>query len=306
MNIGFVISSVHKERRVSLLPENISDDIKHSIYIEKGFGRTMGIEDQLYIEKGAIVLSKAEVYAKCEVIFTLKAPPKEDYILFRKGQLLIGLLLPDTEGVEFYAGIAKEKDLRLLDLDLRVFQYGNRKQFIEEIPSDLLWKNSFNAGFSAVMHALMSFGYYPSSASKIAVLGNGNVAQGAYQALIKLGADVRMFYRKTLPAFYNEIDRFDMIVNGIALEWGAVPIISKEQQKKIKKSCFVIDAAANVDRAIQGSRYTFLDNPIYEENGVYFYAVNNTPSVFYRNSSQAFGEAIANNILKLNFDRFFK
>ncbi len=62
----------------------------------------------------------------------------------------------------------------------------------------------------------------------------------------------------------------------------------------LKLGAWIIDAAADAGRAIEGTKYTSIDNPIYtDEQGHTFYVVNNSPSLLYRESSEAVSEGYA-------------
>ena len=49
----------------------------------------------------------------------------------------------------------------------------------------------------------------------VALLGRGNVARGALKALSSLGANVTVYDRRTEQLFREEIDKYDVLVNGI-------------------------------------------------------------------------------------------
>ena len=62
----------------------------------------------------------------------------------------------------------------------------------------------------------------------------------------------------------------------------------------MKSGGWIIDAAADTGRAIQGTRATKIDSPIYQDSGNHtFYVVDNSPSLFYRESSEAVSEGYA-------------
>ena len=67
----------------------------------------------------------------------------------------------------------------------------------------------------------------------------------------------------------------------------------------------LIDAAADAGRAIEGTRYTTIDDPIYYENNVYFYLVNNSPSVYYRKSSDIISNSLSIHVFKKDVKRFY-
>lgn len=215
--------------------------------------------------------------------------------MIRDEQWIIGWSHPTGSGTDFMREQTIPKNLKIVDLDniYPTIYYQNKKYDIPHIPRNFIKKNSVLAGLSATMHALVTFGKIPDSHTKIAVLSSGNVAQGAFTTISKFTTNVQMYYRKTMPEFYQEIETFDIIVNGIEVDNPKNHIINAEQINKLKKGCLVIDAAADAGNAIFGTHYTTLDNPIYEENGIFYYEVNNAPTIFFRDSSVACSEAFS-------------
>jgi N5-(carboxyethyl)ornithine synthase len=67
----------------------------------------------------------------------------------------------------------------------------------------------------------------------------------------------------------------------------------------------MLDAAADAGRAIEGTKYTTIGNPIYLEDGKYFYEVNNSPSIFYRESSRIISGVFSEWIYKKDIQRFW-
>src|SRR5690606_16308022 len=108
------------------------------------------------------------------------------------------------------------------------------------------------------------------------------VAQGAYQAMVPFNTNLRMFYRKTMQEFKDQIDQFDIIINGIEVSKGDDFIIDKEHFMRIKENALIIDAAADAGNAIYGTRFTYHDMPIINIEGVNYYCITNSPSIFYR------------------------
>ena len=168
-----------------------------------------------------------------------------------------------------------------------------------------MWKNSFYAGVASVQHALLHFGFYPDSNHKIAVLASGSCSQGAYNYISKYNADVRMFYRKTMNEFYETIGEYDIIINGIEVDSTVAHIITKEQLKQVKRGCLIIDSAADAGNAIEGTRYMSIAEPMYEENGLFFYEVNNAPSLLYRKTSFEISKSFSEWVYKQDVKRFW-
>ena len=154
------------------------------------------------------------------------------------------------------------------------------------------------------MHAFLNYGAYPDPSMRIAVLGNGNTAQGVFHFLSKFTDNIRMFYRKTMDEFKAEIGTFDVIVNGIEVDVPNFHLVTKEDIAKTKPGCFFIDAAADAGNTIEGTHYTSIDKPMYEEDGRFFYEVNNSPSLIYRTSSKFLSKTFADCLFRLGFERF--
>lgn len=305
MKLGFIIPTYPGEKRVALLPEHIND-FDNELILEYGFGKNLDILDQAYIKKGCKFDTRKNIFKQCEAIFCLKLIQPEDYADLRENQMIIGWTHPTGSGKGFYQKIANKKNLLIVDLD-NIFPTVNKADKHMDIPfikPNFIWKNSFYAGIASVQHALLSLGILPNSNTNVAILANGSVSQGAYNAISKYNVNVRMFYRKTMPEFYNSIDEYDIIINGIEVDSTVKHIITKKDLDKIKKGCLLIDSAADAGNAIEGTHYSSIENPLYEENGLYFYVVNNAPSIFYRTTSFEISKSFSKNIYKKDVSRF--
>lgn len=297
MKLGFIIPNFPDEKRVALLPNDIID-FPDELVIEEGFGSNMDIEDEEYIKKGCQIADRKTIFEQCDSIFCLKLMQESDYRYLRKGQTVIGWVHPYASGKEYFEKVCIPKDIKIVDLDNitpRIF-YKDIIKNIDFIKRDFVIKNSYLAGYSATLHAIMQHGVMLSKDIKIAILSSGNVAQGAFNVTAKLGGDARMFYRKTMNEFKEDLETFDIIINGIEVDKLDLHIISLEEQKRLKKGCLIIDAAADAGNAIEGTHYTSIGNPIYKENGLYYYVVNNAPSIMYRVASTEISKSFSHNI----------
>lgn len=307
MNLGFIIPNFPNEKRVALLPNDISG-FENQIIIEKNFGLTMDISDKEYKDKGCLIKDRKEIFEECDYVFSLKLIQPTDYEMLRKHQVIIGWTHPTGSGQNFFDSVAQEKRLIIVDLDNmypRIF-YKNTVKTINWIKPNFIKRNSFNAGYASTIHALVNYGLLPNCDTKIAVLASGNTSQGAFVAASKFTNNIELFYRKTMSEFYENIGKFEIIINGIEVDTPGKHIIHKEQLNSVKKGCLVIDAAADAGNAIEGTHYTTIQNPIYLENGLYFYVVNNSPSIFHRTASVEISKCFSNNIYNKNVEIFKK
>lgn len=306
MKLGFIIPNYSNEKRVALLPNDIKN-FPNKLVIEKGFGSTMDIDDEEYINKGCQLADRKTIFEECDAIFSLKLLQPSDYKYLRKGQLIIGWTHPYDSGKEFFKNVCKPKEIRVVDLDNitpKIF-YKDTVKDIDFIKRNFIVKNSFLAGYSATLHAIVTHGIIPNKDTKIAILSSGNVAQGAFNAISKFGGDIRLFYRKTMNEFKEELETFDIIINGIEIENPKLHIISLEEQKRLKKGCLIIDAAADAGNTIAGTHLTVISDPIYKENGKYYYLVSNTPSVLYREASIEISKAFSKHVYSKKMKMFY-
>lgn len=299
MKLGFIIPSFPGERRVALLPEHV-DNFNNELIVEHNFGMSLGISDENYEAVGCKIASREEIFLNCDAIFSLKLIGEEDYKYLRKNHMIIGWTHPFGSGRKFMEEQANIKDLIIVDLDNihPTVYYKNIAKRIDWIPPNFVKDNSFIAGYSSTLHALLNFGDIPDNNTNIAILGSGNVSQGAFCAISKFSNNITLFYRKTMDQFINSSHKFDIIINGIELDKDGLHILTLDHQKKLKKNCLIIDASANAGKAIEGSVNTSIDDPIYKKDDVYYYVVNNSPSILFRQVSSKISKSFSENVYK--------
>jgi N5-(carboxyethyl)ornithine synthase len=294
MKIGFIIPNYPFEKRVAILPQQVKES-PNEIILEHGFGATMDIADHEYILAGAKLASRSEIFAQCEIIFSLKLIQPTDYDNIRNGQIIVGWVHPTGSGKDFMRTQVEPKELVVIDLDniYPSLYYKGKTYRIPFIQPNFIRRNSVAAGRAAVLHALMHYGCLPNSNSRVAILSAGNVAQGAFETMAKFNADIRMFYRKTMHEFYNTIDEYDIIVNGIEIDNCNDHILTLNHLKQIKSGCLVIDAAADAGNAIEGTHFASFGDPMYKLEKAYVYCVNNAPTLLYRDASKEISKSFA-------------
>ena len=307
MQVGLIKPLYPYEKRVALLPGDINN-FSNDLIVETGFGNYLNISDAEYISKGCRINSRNEIFKMCDAICCLKLLQPCDYEFIRSGQIIVGWTHPTGSGTEFFNNIAVPLGLLIVDLDNinPSLYYLDKKIPIPWIPRDFIRENSVMAGVCSTLHALISFGYYPNSNTKVAILAPGNVSQGAYQMISKFNCNIRLFYRKTMEEFYNTIRDYDIIINGIEVDKPNIHIITKDQLKELNKGTLIIDAAADAGNAIEGTHYTNIGDPLYEENGITFYEVNNAPTILYRESSKIISESLSKWVFSYDFKEYYE
>lgn len=279
--IGFLISTKRNEKRRAILPKDLKGlkNIDY-IYFEKGYGSELGIRDEEYTKYGAKIVSKEEIF-KCEVICDPKIGDADYLDLFNDPKIFFGYMHA-VQNYDITESILKSKSSAIAWEDM--FEDGKH----------VFWKNNQLAGSAAIIHAFPFWGKMPNE-SKVALIGKGNAALGALNILNKLGADVEIFDRKGESKLKRTFFEYDVIVN--ALLWDTSRndhIIYSRDLKKMKDNSLIIDISCDNNGAIESCHPTSIDDPIYEVDSILHYAVDHTPSLFYKSATENFSNELVN------------
>ncbi|MFC6463524.1 N(5)-(carboxyethyl)ornithine synthase [Marinilactibacillus sp. GCM10026970] len=272
--IGFVNSHKDDEKRIALLPKDIRQ-LKNpeALFFEEGYGSDLNISDTEYSDLGCQVVSRKIALAQ-EIV----CDPKIGDAAFIKdltpGQTLFG-----------WIHAVQNKEVTDILIENKLTAYAWEDMYEDNRHS--YWRNNELAGEAAVMHAYQSNGVMPYD-TKVAILGRGNTARGAMRILTGLGADIKVYNRKQEKLFQKEMTEFDVIVNAIL--WDTTRedhLIYRSDLTRFKPGTLFIDVSCDAHGAIETTVPTSIKDPIYEIDHVIHYAVDHTPTIFYRSSSNA-------------------
>jgi NAD(P) transhydrogenase subunit alpha len=100
MIVGILKETFPGENRVAIVPTTVPSLQKAGfiVHVESGAGIQAGFPDKLYEDQGAVILDRAEVFAKSDVLLQIRAVgtnPKtdsDDIKALKEGQIVIGLI----------------------------------------------------------------------------------------------------------------------------------------------------------------------------------------------------------------------
>ncbi len=294
MKIAYIKPSFPNEKRVGLLPKHLPEcSPEDERRFEQGYGENLDIPDEDYGEAGGY--SRESLFAWADVIYCIKVPQPQDYQYFKNHQTMVGWIHPfGASGKHFVQHCAQPNKLQLFDVTNRIsirVNQGNTETL--NVPRDITYKNSVLAGYASTMQAIMLRGGICKN-DKVAVFGSGNVAYGVMKYLASKGIDPLLRRRSNTDLVQQEFSRYDIFINTVEIDEDDAPIVTFEMLDSMKSTSWIIDAAADTGRAIQGTRATKIQNPIYQDKqGHTFYVVDNSPSLLYRESSEAVSEGYA-------------
>lgn len=265
--MGLVISHKNSEKRRAILPE----DVKclrnpECLFFEQGYGDSVGHPDAEYLSAGAHVVSREEALG-CDVITDVKLGDADYLDGLEEGKILFGWAHA-AQGTAFTDACLK-KDFTVIAWE-EIFEQGRY----------IFHRNREIAGEAAVLQAFTYYGKMPYEC-RVAIIGNGQTAKGAMRVLHGLGASVDVYGRKLEKLFREKMPEYDVIINCVLWDISRTDhLIYKEDLKRLKPHTMIIDVSCDPHLGIETSHPTTISDPVYLEDGVIHYAVDNTPAMF--------------------------
>ena len=279
-SIGFVISYKNNELRRALLPEDLVNVTHYrKVFIETGYGATVGHKDKDYRDYGVHIVSREEAL-KCDIITDVKLGDADFLGEIENGKTLFGWA----------------HAVQMTDFTEACIRGGHSVIAWEEIYEDgryIFYRNREVAGEAAILHGFRHCGKMPYDAN-VAILGNGQTAKGALRILHGLGAKVDVYGRKFEKLFRMKMYEYDVLVNCVMWDTSRTDrIIYRKDLKKMKPGTLIIDVTCNQSLEIETSHPTTIDDPVYEVDGIIHYAVDNTPAMYPKTVSKIISEGVS-------------
>ena len=291
--IGFLISNKKYEKRRAIIPSDLKSIRNvNNLYFEKGYGKTLGYSDDDYSENGVNIVSRNDIYDQ-DIVCSTQPPLSTEYKYYKKGQIFFGFIDP-----------LQQKDLSdfLIKRKMSVIAWG--RMYYKN--SSVFSKNNEIAGIAGLFHALTYFGKIPTEC-KVAIIGKGNAGNAIYKILKNIGTDVIRYGRNSIIEFKNNIGSFDIIINTVFWDiLNKYRLIYKRDLKIMKKHSLIIDISCNESLEIETTQAKPIDSPIYFVDGIMHYAVDHTPTIFWKTASNSISKQIKIYLDDLIEDKFNK
>ena len=182
------------EKRVATVPEIVEKLIKQGfrVAVETGAGDSAQISDEAYRAAGAeIVADRAQLWAKSDIVFKVRAPDSTEIGLLREGGVLVSFIWPAQNPELMKSLAAKKATVLAMDSVPRI----SRAQKLDALSS-----MANIAGYRAVIEAANVFTRFFTGSitaagkvppAKIFVIGAGVAGLAAIGAASSMGAIVR-------------------------------------------------------------------------------------------------------------------
>lgn len=194
MQIGIPKESFAGETRVAATPATVQNLMKlgFTVLVEKGAGELANFDDNAYVEAGAEIGTKAQVWA-CSLIYKVLAPNDKEIEILKAGTTLVSFIWP-AQNPELVEKLnAKNVTVLAMDKVPRI----SRAQALDALSS-----TANISGYRAVVEAAHEFGRFfcgqvtaagKVPPAKVLVIGAGVAGLAAIGAAKSLGAIVRAF-----------------------------------------------------------------------------------------------------------------
>jgi alanine dehydrogenase len=288
MKIGLPKEIKEQEYRVAIIPSNVAKlvDAGHEVFVEKGAGAAAGFSDEEYIAAGAeIVESEKACFEKAEMITKVKEILPQEFGLLREDQILFTYIhsanrRPQTDELmkSKCIGIAMED---MMDERGHFILLEPMSRIAGEIGflTGLFYSQTTQGG--AGKSVCGSIGVKP---MKVVIFGAGNVGVAAAKLALGLNADVVLMdvdllkledvLANKLPnvrtCYSNkanitkEIKDADLVLN--CVKWfPGLTLISRDMLDLMQPNAMIVDIDAEPGGAIESSRFTTHDDPVFVE-----------------------------------------
>lgn len=323
MKIGVLKEIKPNEYRVAAVPATVMEMVRqgHTVYVESGAGVGSGFSDAAYEQAGAIIADTETVWREADLYYKVKELFPQEYKWMAKDKILVTYIHSNAH--------PEETDV-LLESGVSAVAYEDVEDANGRFPllrpmSELAGKGGFLAAlhFSQSVHGgsgLLLANVAGVDAPVVSIIGGGNTGLGAAELAAAFGNTVRILdvnmdgmleSKKYLPSNVSFLisnrsnlekclKESDVIINCILWpKHRKDHLIYREDLKMMKEGAMIIDVACDDEGAVETCRSTTHDDPVYYEEGILHYCVDNIPSAFSRTASVTLANATLPYVLQI-------
>ncbi|MBE6642706.1 MAG: alanine dehydrogenase [Ruminococcaceae bacterium] len=324
MIIGVLKEIKPNEFRVAAVPASVKEITSrgHRVLLQTGAGAGSGFTDEEYVAAGAEICQTAdEVYTKADIFYKVKEFFPEEYKYMKDDKIIFTYIHSNAHPEETDAILAS-KVTAIAYEDIT----DNNGGFPLLKPMSIL---AGKGGFLAALHHMQSTNQGNGlllanvcgiDAPVVSIIGAGNSGLGAAELAAGFGNTVRILdvnmaameaAKAKLPAnvsfmisnrenLVKCLKDSDVIINCIMWpKHRKDHLIYREDLKMMKKGAMIVDVACDDEGAVETCRSTTHDDPVYFEEGIKHYCVDNIPSAFARTASILLSTATLPYLLKI-------
>ncbi len=312
MKFGVLKDIKSGESRVVATPAEVSALVSdgHEVYVTHNAGYEAGFDDGAYAAAGGIIKeTNEEIWATCDFVAKVKEIEPCEYDLMREGQMIYCCIHPAAHREEVDA-LLEKKVIAITAEDSHRYGSPNCEAAGKAGAFMGLWAMmSFNGGSGKFASGL---GAAPGV--KAIVCGCGTVGKAAVDVLYSLGCSVTVadidigVLRAVQDHYHGHVDTMisnrynlekampsaDLVINCVRWPKNAKDyMIDRKMVSSMARGSVIVDIS-NDYGCIETFHETTHDDPIYIEEGVVHYCVNNIPGAIAGSTSVSYAAGILN------------
>ena len=313
------------EKRVPIHPDHLSRlpiEIRKQLIFEKGYGASLGLDDDFFVSQSGGVASRHELLAEIGSVIIAK-PVLADLQEIREGGLIWG-----------YPHCAQQSDITQTAIDRKLTLIAFEDMFIwspnGQAGRHTFYKNNEMAGYCAVIHALQLRGIdgHYGNQRKVIIFSFGAVSRGAIYALKAHGfrditiciqrpdyevreeildvhyvriregnnGEARMVtieHDGTVRPLSDLISESEIIINGTYQDTDyPIDFVTEDEKDSLKSGSLIIDVSCDEGMGFYFAKPTSFKKPILHIGNIDYYAVDHTPSYLWESASRSISAAL--------------
>ncbi|NQT22466.1 MAG: hypothetical protein HQ579_03390 [Candidatus Omnitrophica bacterium] len=286
------------ELRPSILPKEVKKVVEagYPVFVEKGLGKGIYIDDDEYRKAGAKIISKRKDIFNKDVVVKLKPPLSEEFRMLKDN--LLFCMLHAEQNPQFLTAL-KRSGSKAIAMELITNSAGER-----------LIKCSHMAGEQGMIMAFHQAKKIPSDC-RVLVLGYGDIASGAIKVAYSLGADVKILRKCEYRYMRHFLRNKDILVNGI--KWPKEKresrdyLVTRKMLPLINRGGVILDLSVDYPNPIETCHPTMLNKPDYVVDGIRHISIFGYPGLAPISSARIYSRQILTILLRIagnHIDRF--
>ena len=323
MKIGVLKEIKENEYRVAATPATVQEIIRHghTVYVETGAGIGSGFADEAYKAVGAVIADCETVWREAELYYKVKELFPQEYRWMGRDKILFTYIHsnahPEETDVLLSSGVSAAAYEDVQDAQGRfpllrpMSELAGKGGFL----AALHYAQSVNGGCGKLLANVAGV-----DTPVITIIGCGNVGLGAAELAAAFGNTVRVLdvsmnamlaAKKTMPANVSFLlsnranlekclRESDVLLNAILWpKHRKDHLVYREDLRMMKPGAMIIDVACDDEGAIETCRSTTHSDPVYREEGILHYCVDNIPSAFSQPASVTLANATLPYLLQI-------
>ncbi|MGB5823502.1 MAG: alanine dehydrogenase [Proteocatella sp.] len=311
------------EYRVAVTPGGVKILVKngHRVLVESGAGMGSFYSDEDYRLAGAEITDNKTIYREADLVYKVKEILPEEFNLLRENSIIITYFHSNAHRDETDVCIEK----KITGIAYEDIQDKNGKFPLLRPMSEVAGKGGFIAACNFSQKINSGSGKMLARVNgvrtpHITIIGAGAAGLGAAElatgfgnkvSILDISMDELIAAKNMLPVnaellfsdeanIENLLKETDVLINCISWpKWRKDHLVTREMLRTMKKEAMIVDVACDEGGAVETCRGTTHADPVYFEEGIMHYCVDNIPSAYSKTSSDLLCSSTINYILEV-------